>query len=266
MVGSHCLKSWAKTQAVIAKSSAEAELYAVVRGATEGLGMLTLFGDLGQQARLQLHLDASAAKSIIERRGLSKVRHIDVNVLWLQDTCARREIPLNKVPGEENCADMMTKHLTSDKLNKNLCKMRIENKDGRSAKAANLHSLQEAVSPEWSALRKKFEDDRGGDRWLSRGHKGLWQRMHSSPRISLFTPFKVSKGPSAGMPLQSIRFTKGITKSGHRFEFQDNWQQAERRHHRMDEEWIGFTVFVALGESIYDSLLTANRQAPAVDL
>ena len=42
MIGSHCIKSWSKTQAVIATSSAEAELYAVVLGGTDGLGMITL--------------------------------------------------------------------------------------------------------------------------------------------------------------------------------------------------------------------------------
>ena len=36
MVGNHCIKAWAKTQSVIAKSSAESELYSVVKGATEG--------------------------------------------------------------------------------------------------------------------------------------------------------------------------------------------------------------------------------------
>ena len=83
MRGSHCLKSWSKTQSVIAQSSAEAELYGVVRAATEGLGMMALMKDMGMSVKLQLHLDAAAAKGIIERKGLSKVRHIDVNVLWL---------------------------------------------------------------------------------------------------------------------------------------------------------------------------------------
>ena len=81
MVGSHCTKSWSKTQAVIAKSSAEAELYAVVRGGTEGLGVSTLLSDFGKVMRLQLHLDATAAKGIVECRGPSKVRRIDTNVL-----------------------------------------------------------------------------------------------------------------------------------------------------------------------------------------
>ena len=109
--GDHCLKTWSKTQAIVAKSSAEAELYEVVRGATEALGMSSLLADMGLETRMQLHLDAAAAKGIVERRGLSKVRHLDVNVLWLQETCARKSMPLNKVPGEDNPADLMTKHL-----------------------------------------------------------------------------------------------------------------------------------------------------------
>ena len=66
---------------------------------------------------------------------------------------------------------MMTKHLTSEKLSKNLCKMRIESMDGISAKAAKLHSMQETASPDWIAIRRKFENKKGGDRWLSRGYK-----------------------------------------------------------------------------------------------
>lgn len=36
--GCHLIKSWSKTQAVLAKSSAESELYGVVKCACEGLG------------------------------------------------------------------------------------------------------------------------------------------------------------------------------------------------------------------------------------
>ena len=75
---------------------------------------------------MQLHLDASAAKSIVERQGLSKVRHVDANVLWLQETCARKLIPLEKVAGEDNCSDVLPKNLTSAKLDENLTIMHIQ--------------------------------------------------------------------------------------------------------------------------------------------
>ena len=79
--GDHCIKTCSKTQAVIAKSSAESELYGVVRGACEGLGTMTLCKDLGEIVSVVLELDATAAERVFDRTGLAKVRHIDVNYL-----------------------------------------------------------------------------------------------------------------------------------------------------------------------------------------
>ena len=82
MLGSHVLKTWSKTQTVIAKSSAESELYAIVRAPTEALGLLTCFKDVGTAVvDSRVHVDASAAKGIVEREGLGKVRHIEVDLL-----------------------------------------------------------------------------------------------------------------------------------------------------------------------------------------
>ena len=136
-------------QAIIAKASAEAELYGVVRGATESLGMSTLIKDLGgSQLQIQLHPDATAAKGIVERRGLSKIRHVDMNVLWLQEACARKTILMNQVSGEENCADLWTKHLGAKVINKNVDKMEMSFEAGRAAKAAALHAV--SAAPEQS--------------------------------------------------------------------------------------------------------------------
>ena len=40
MVGDVCLKAWSTTQRVVALSSGEAEYYAAIKGASEGLGRL----------------------------------------------------------------------------------------------------------------------------------------------------------------------------------------------------------------------------------
>ena len=244
MFGSHCLKTWAKTQAIIAKSSAEAELYGVVRAATEGLGMLTLMKDMGLEAKLQLHLDAAAAKGIIERKGLSKVRHIDVNVLWLQETCARKDVPLFKVPGDLNPADMMTKHIGAAKIDKNATTMEMDFPEGRSGKAAQLHSVTiDEATKNWDELRKTGHDKRGGDDWISRGEEGSWHRQHSTPRVSLFTPYKVAKGPASRIPLSHVRFTCGVTESGESFEFHDDWTLPSQKHRVLKEPWVGYTIF-----------------------
>ena len=101
MIGTHLIKTWSKTQATIAKSSAESELYGIVRATIESLGLITLIGDLGGTIKARLHMDSTAAKGIIDREGLSKVMHFDVNVLWLQEQMVRDSVPLLKVPGPE---------------------------------------------------------------------------------------------------------------------------------------------------------------------
>ena len=47
------LKSWSSTQATVAMSSGEAEYYALVKGAAEGLGMQALMKDLGWKGHSQ---------------------------------------------------------------------------------------------------------------------------------------------------------------------------------------------------------------------
>ncbi len=63
---------------------------------------------------------ASAAIGIASRRGLGKVRHIELNQLWLQDKVANREVMLSKVDGTKNIADALTKHLVSELVQKHL--------------------------------------------------------------------------------------------------------------------------------------------------
>ena len=46
MHGQHCIKTWSSNQSVIALSSGEAEFYAMVKGSSELLGMISLAQDL----------------------------------------------------------------------------------------------------------------------------------------------------------------------------------------------------------------------------
>ena len=85
LIGDCCIRSYSKTQSTIAQSSAESELLGVVRAATEALGIIALAKDLGIYSKAQLHVDASAAIGILERKGVGRVRHLDVGTSWLQE-------------------------------------------------------------------------------------------------------------------------------------------------------------------------------------
>ena len=116
MVGECCIKSWSSTQDVIALSSGEAEFYAIVRGCCQGLGAQSMLRDLGVEVHVRVNTDASAARGICMRRGLGKVRHIEVNQLWVQEAIASGRISLDKVGTSDNLADVLTKHLAKEQL------------------------------------------------------------------------------------------------------------------------------------------------------
>ena len=116
MMGSHIIKAWSSTQANIALSSGEAEYYGLVKGASVGLGMKSMLSDLGIDCKLRVSTDASAAKGIASRRGLGKVRHIEVHQLWVQERVAQGDIELRKVEGKTNPADSLTKHVGSEDI------------------------------------------------------------------------------------------------------------------------------------------------------
>ena len=136
--GTHMLRSWSKTQASIAQSSAESELFGAVRGGVEALGAQTLLRDLGIDCEAKLVLDASAALGILQRQGVGRVRHLDVGALWLQEKEAQRKIKLGKVKGEKNPADLGTKHLSEEVLCRHLKAMSMDFAEGRADAASKL--------------------------------------------------------------------------------------------------------------------------------
>jgi hypothetical protein len=251
MIGSHLIKCWAKTQATIAKSSAESELYGIVRATCETLGFLSLLEDMGSSMTSRLHMDSTAAQGIIDRQGLSKVRHLDVNLLWLQEQLARDKVPLLKVPGPENNADLMTKHLQDSMICKHIARMCLEFREGRSDKAANLQSVSKTAKLERLAKSNNklksvcnmFASVDGGDYWHERGGNGKWIRAHCTPRTHLFTPAKVTKGPADLDKLRCARITKGVYSNGETFLISDDWREAARAHEKLKLSWTGVTEF-----------------------
>ena len=84
MHGNHCVRSWSTTQSVIALSSGEAELYGIVKGASAALCFQSVAADLGVPLSVEIFSDSAAARGMVRRTGLGKVRHIHVQELWVQ--------------------------------------------------------------------------------------------------------------------------------------------------------------------------------------
>ena len=107
------LKNWSRTQKARALSSGEAEYYAMVSGCAEALGFQSLLKDLGyDDIDIVMRTDSTAAMGTSARRGLGKLRHVELRFLWLQDMVQEGRVKLQKVKGEENIADILTKPKT----------------------------------------------------------------------------------------------------------------------------------------------------------
>ena len=108
MYGSHPLKFWSKTQIAVALSSAEAELNGMVKGSIEGLGVITMFADMGRIVSGCVYTDSSAAKAVVMRRGSGKVKHLRTQQLWVQEVHADGRLEFLKIPRCANVADNLT--------------------------------------------------------------------------------------------------------------------------------------------------------------
>ena len=86
----------------------------MVRGASVGLVRQAALKDFGADCSIARESDATAAIAIASRRGLGKVRHIEVCQLWLQERVRRGEVKTVKVGTRENVADALTKYVSKD--------------------------------------------------------------------------------------------------------------------------------------------------------
>ena len=112
-----------RTQATIALSSAEAELYAINTGATEALHFQNLLTDLlnTNKANIKIHTDSSSGKSIATRIGTGKkTKHVELKHLFIQQLVALNHLRIMKIHTNDNPADIFTKYVSAEKLQRHL--------------------------------------------------------------------------------------------------------------------------------------------------
>ena len=139
--GNHLLKWWSKTQPTLALSSGEAELAAIVRATSEGLGMVAVMAEFGIKVDLLIRSDAVAAIGMVKRQGLGRVRHLAVADLWVQQRSKNGEVCYRKLEGSRNTSDIMTKPVDKDTLEKHLKALGLQKREGR-------HRLTPAITTE----------------------------------------------------------------------------------------------------------------------
>ena len=72
--------------------------------------------DLGIVCGLNLHLDASATTCLVNRRGLGKAKHVDMQNSWIQEASKPKRFVTKNVGTSVNPADFMTKPMSRPKI------------------------------------------------------------------------------------------------------------------------------------------------------
>ena len=127
--GTALLYSSSRTQRVVALSSAEAEVYSASSSACDGIliGKLVAFCT-GRNVVIHHLMDSAAARGILARQGVGRIRHLSCRILWLQQLVKQRSkvVPSTDTPelfhlvsgvsGSNNIADLGTKRLGKTRL------------------------------------------------------------------------------------------------------------------------------------------------------
>ena len=221
--GCHTIKSWSSTQQVVALSSGEAELYALLKGAAQAKGVMSMFMDWSYENACIVRTDANAALGIVHRLGLGKTRHIDIQYLWIQQEVANKNLRVDKVSTHDNPADLLTKFLKAETMEKHIEAMRCRVNNTRAETALKINEM--TVYDEWKEK---------GETWL---------RTHAKPRKTMFTPLKVPGGPSTSHDVGAWRVTIGKYDDGENFKIIDNWITSKTPHKNLGRFWTGTTSF-----------------------
>lgn len=115
--------SMCKTQATVSLSSCEGELMAMTHMTAEAIMIGSVCRFLlnisdcltSQEFDFAVYTDSSSAKSIGQRRGVGRLKHLDIRLLWIQRFVKQRFLRLKKIHTVDNVADLNTKNLTSNR-------------------------------------------------------------------------------------------------------------------------------------------------------
>ena len=111
------LSATSRSQRVVSLSSAEAELHAAVSTTCDGILLrLCLEFCIGMKVGLKLMLDNMAAKQVLFRSGVGRIRHLSCRILWIQQHVKEKSLAVASVPTKWNPADLGTKKLSVDRM------------------------------------------------------------------------------------------------------------------------------------------------------
>ena len=118
-VNGHFIYGASRAQKVISLSSAEAEFHSAVSCSIDCILVKAMFVFLSPQPTGVPHvlIDDSAARAILQRSGVGRVRHLDAKLLWTQQKVKDGQLIINAVDTKWNVSDLGTNVLNVARAN-----------------------------------------------------------------------------------------------------------------------------------------------------
>ena len=105
-----------RKQGAVSLSSCEAELISCVSTSAEAIHLRHITRTLSSApCDILCRPDSSSARSLLQKRGVSKIRHLDCKLLWLQRAAQERQLSFGAISTYLNTSDIGTKALTAER-------------------------------------------------------------------------------------------------------------------------------------------------------
>ena len=116
MVNGNFAKSSSRTQRVVSLSSAESELHSMVSGCSDAIFIKRCLEFLScSMVTHQQWNDNSAARMLVSRQGVARIRHPSGKILWIQALVLQQEVSVGQIPTAWNYSDVRTKPLAKNR-------------------------------------------------------------------------------------------------------------------------------------------------------
>jgi hypothetical protein len=122
--------------------------------------------DWGWEYKVVGMCDSSAALGVIGRKGVGKIRHLDVGAMSIQDLREKGGIDVIEVKGTSNPADQVTKYLGAGDVMKGVSMVGLEFREGRAEKGVKVQERIRKVTHIEARKHKPEMPEELGNTWM----------------------------------------------------------------------------------------------------
>ena len=155
--GGFLITCFSRSQTALGLLSPEAEYYGICSAGSELIYVMGVIRFFGFEVDGWILSDSSGALSLSQRQGVGHQRHIEARYLWIQDHVQRGTFKVGKIPGSLNKADVVTKHVAREDLQRHTRALGLREWQAPDENPRDVRTITNRLSMMWPRIfyRKK---------------------------------------------------------------------------------------------------------------